>query len=298
MTVGTSGARRGRRHGRRSPGSGRRQEGQALDHHRVAPRQFVQLVIPAVAPVAVELQEVLVGAAIAPRGRCGVDVDGLLLGLGGAAPASALTLPPSSSQRPASNRAWLACRSSSRQRDQPSAGGRSSLPSFRSARSSRSLRSLKARRPAPADPHTAGTELADRIGPAAGVIQARLAGHAFRMGITGLRRATGRPASSSGSTRSAPCLRPERTAAFRRGVRCLQHENDQNHDHRDDERGDCDGAGVHDEQPTPHRAGASTRALAHWRPRDEGPGHLHEYERSDPLDLRRDAADHGAHRCR
>jgi hypothetical protein len=123
MTVGTSGARRGRRHGRRSPGSGRRQEGQALDHHRVAPRQFVQLVIPAVAPVAVELQEVLVGAAIAPRGRCGGDVDGLLLGLGGAAPASALTLPPSSSQRPASNRAWLACRSSSRQLDQPSAGG-------------------------------------------------------------------------------------------------------------------------------------------------------------------------------
>jgi hypothetical protein len=182
MTVGTSGARRGRCHGRRSPGSGRRQEGQALDHHRVAPRQFVQLVIPAVAPVAVELHEVLVGAAIAPRGRCGVDVDGLLLGLGGAAPASALTLPPSSSQRPASNRAWLACRSSSRQRDQPSAGGRSSLPSFRGARSSRSPRSLKARRPAPADPHTAGTELADRIGPAAGVIQARLAGHAFHMG--------------------------------------------------------------------------------------------------------------------
>jgi hypothetical protein len=143
MTVGTSGARRGRRHGRRSPGSGRRQEGQALDHHRVAPRQFVHLAIPAVAPVAVELQEVLVGAAIAPRGRCGGDVDGLLLGLGGAAPRVGATLPPSSSQRPASNRAWLACRSSSRQLDQPSAGGRSSLPSFRGARSSRSPRSLK-----------------------------------------------------------------------------------------------------------------------------------------------------------
>jgi hypothetical protein len=103
------------------------------------------------------------------RRRCGGGVHGLLLGLGAAA-ASARTLPPSSSQRPASHRAWVArlsimiapTRSAIRRRP---VDPRPSLPSFRDARSSPSPRSLNARRPAPAHlPSRDGARRTDRPG--------------------------------------------------------------------------------------------------------------------------------------
>jgi hypothetical protein len=52
----------------------------------------------------------------------------------------------------------------------------------------------------------------------------------------------------------------------------LQHEDDDDHDHHDDERGDCDGAGVHGNQRIPHRADASTDLVAERARALDGPG--------------------------
>jgi hypothetical protein len=190
-------------------------------HHRVAPRGVVQLVGPAVAPAAVDLQEVRAGAAKALRRRCGGDVHGLILGLQAAA-ASARTLPPSSPQRSASHRAWVARlsimiappRSAICRRPAEPAPVSAELP----RRPIEPKPTISESTPTGSStPPTAGKELAERIGPAAGVKHAR----GPRISDRAIRRvslavpARSAPPPAAGASRGSPTRRAP-----------LQHEDD------------------------------------------------------------------------
>lgn len=223
MTVGTTGQwREARRTSWPALSSQQAPTAARGPRHGVAPCGVVQPVAPAVAPAAVDRQEARAGAAIALRRRCGGDVHGLLLGLGAAA-ASARTLPPSSSQRPASNRAWLArlsimiapTRSAIRRRAVDPAPVSAELP----RRPIEPKPTISESSPTGAStPPTAGTELAERIGPAAGVKHAPCRPHISDRAIRPFRSLSQRDRLPAGP-RSEPRLSDACAATARRPLK-------------------------------------------------------------------------------
>jgi hypothetical protein len=265
MTVRTRRPSRGGRRGRLYPGCRRRQEGQAPRHHRVAPRGVVRLVMPAVGPTAVDLQEALEGQ----RQRCAGGVAVTFIGWRSrrvGAHAAAIIV-PASGVPPDLGRTSVD-HDAPTLNHPPPVDRRASLPSFRDAQVSSNQRPLRARRPAPSHPSQPG-----RRSPIERPGRRRDTGASCRPRISD--RASGhfRSLTQRGRLRR---LRRGASAALPRDVRCYS-----TNTTKTTITTMTNAAIAMVRVLMTSRLRSIVPARAHWRRRDEDPGHLHHHKRSD-----------------